>query len=88
MTITQLIRQEKCILGKVERINVEDGTFALTPEEDVRLSGMANGDVMSDGSDEEGKEHDEEGQDVNENHPMRLQDIYAPLVVGPPDSNF
>ena len=49
---------------------------------------MANGDVMSDGSDEEGKEHDEEGQDVNENHPMRLQDIYAPLVVGPPDSNF
>ena len=59
----------------VERVNVEDGTFTLTPEEDVRLSRLANGDVMLDGSDEEGEEHDEEGQDVNENHPMRLQGI-------------
>ena len=57
------INSPGCILGKVERVNVEDGTFALTPEEDVRLSRMANGDVMSDGSDEQ------------ENHPMRLQGI-------------
>ena len=53
-----------CILGMVERVNVEDGTTsALTPEEDVCLSRMANGDVMSDGSDEQ------------ENLPMRQQGI-------------
>ena len=54
------INSPNCILGKVERVNVEDGTIARTPKEDVCLSRMANGDVMSDGSDEE------------ENHPLRL----------------
>ena len=69
------INSPNCILGKVERVNVEDGTFTLTPEEDVYLSRLVNGDVMSDGSDEEGEEHDEEGQDVNENHLTRLQGL-------------
>mgnify|MGYP001799807636 FL=1 len=57
------INSPNCILGKVERVNVEDGTIARTPKEDVCLSRMANGDVMSDGSDEQ------------ENHPMRQQGI-------------
>ena len=29
------INSSKCILGKIERINFEDGTFALKPEEEA-----------------------------------------------------
>ena len=36
---------------------------------------MANGDVISDESDEEGEEHDGEGQDVDKNLPIRLDGI-------------